>query len=456
MTRLTCRFFHTDRNTRAARRFFTNQKSPVIILLLSALVGILAGLLSTLLDLAVNILTTIRLHWVTQEYIGEFSVYLAVILLNCVLTGLSFLMVYHLAPEAKGSGIQEVEGVLDGIRPMRWKRVIPVKFLGGIGAIGGGMVLGREGPSVQMGGGIGQMVCDLFGRDNKEDASTLVAAGSAAGLAAAFNAPLAGIMFVVEEMKPEFHYTMLSIKSVTIGSIMATVVYRLIKGQQSMIDMPVFGHAPLSSLYLFLILGLLFGILGVIFNRLVMLFLDIFERIVNNRSQRFVVIGILFGAAFGLLAVLKPFLSGEGVSYIARIVSDNSSAFWFVELFVIRVLITLICFCSGAPGGVFAPMLVLGTLFGCAFGSLSSELFNHGELTSGMFAIAGMGALFAATVRAPLTGILLIIETTHNYNLILPLIFTCLGATMMAQALGGKPLYSLLLERTLERTGIRN
>ena len=242
MARLTCRFFHTDRNTRAARRFFTNQKSPVIILLLSALVGILAGLLSTLLDLAVNILTTIRLHWVTQEYIGEFSVYLAVILLNCVLTGLSFLMVYHLAPEAKGSGIQEVEGVLDGIRPMRWKRVIPVKFLGGIGAIGGGMVLGREGPSVQMGGGIGQMVCDLFGRDNKEDASTLVAAGSAAGLAAAFNAPLAGIMFVVEEMKPEFHYTMLSIKSVTIGSIMATVVYRLIKGQQSMIDMPVFGH----------------------------------------------------------------------------------------------------------------------------------------------------------------------------------------------------------------------
>ena len=101
-------------------------------------------------------------------------------------------------------------------------------------------------------------------------------------------------------------------------------------------------------------------------------------------------------------------------------------------------------------------MLVLGTLFGCAFGSLSSELFSHGELTSGMFAIAGMGALFAATVRAPLTGILLIIETTHNYNLILPLIFTCLGATMMAQALGGKPLYSLLLERTLEKTGIRN
>jgi len=120
-------------------------------------------------------------------------------------------------------------------------------------------------------------------------------------------------------------------------------------------------------------------------------------------------------------------------------------------IFIVRLITTLLCFGSGAPGGIFAPMLALGTLLGTAFGVVMTGLFPLYQLDPGTFAIAGMGALFAASVRAPLTGIVLVLEMTDNYQLILPMIITCLGATLLAQFLGGKPLYSSILARTLAR-----
>ena len=119
-------------------------------------------------------------------------------------------------------------------------------------------------------------------------------------------------------------------------------------------------------------------------------------------------------------------------------------------IFLFRILTTLLSFSSGAPGGVFAPTLALGTLFGMLFGLAAHALFPDIVTQAGTFAIAGMGGLFAATVRAPITGILLVIEMTSNYEMILPLIVTCLGATMVAQALGGRPIYTQLLERTMK------
>ncbi len=122
-----------------------------------------------------------------------------------------------------------------------------------------------------------------------------------------------------------------------------------------------------------------------------------------------------------------------------------------VFIFVARVITTLLCFSSGAPGGIFAPMLALGTVLGTAFGMVAVELFPQYHLEAGTFAIAGMGALLAASIRAPLTGIILVLEMTDNYQLILPMIITGLGATLLAQFTGGKPLYSAILARTLAK-----
>ncbi|WP_193386906.1 chloride channel protein, partial [Yersinia pestis] len=131
--------------------------------------------------------------------------------------------------------------------------------------------------------------------------------------------------------------------------------------------------------------------------------------------------------------------------------AGNFSIGMLLFIFIARVITTLLCFGSGAPGGIFAPMLALGTILGTAFGLSCAHFFPQYGIEAGTFAIAGMGALFAASVRAPLTGIVLVLEMTDNYQLILPMIVTCLGATLIAQFMGGKPLYSAILARTLAK-----
>lgn len=433
------------------RRFMAVHRSPLHILILSAFVGLLAGLLCTFFDIAIDWVIHQRETLLDAKSGLDISTILLVIGSSTLLAAFGFFLVIRIAPEAAGSGIPEIEGALDGVRPVRWWRVIPVKFFGGIGAIGSGLVLGREGPSVQMGASVGRMLSDTFRFDNDESRHTLVASGAAAGLAAAFNAPMAGIMFVVEEMRPQFKYNLISIKAVMIASICATITYRYFQGQGAMIPLPAHDDVPLQALTLFLVLGLIFGGIGVMFNRLVIFSMDQFERIHRHETKRYVALGAILGATFGALTLIIPKITGEGVELIPDSVNGVFSLSLLMMLFLMRTLTTLACFSSGAPGGVFAPMLALGTLFGTAFGALCMVLFPEMKISVGMFAVAGMGALFAATVRAPMTGILLVIELTHKYELILPLLITTVGATMTAQALGGKPLYAQLLQRTLSK-----
>ena len=433
------------------RRFLSRDKTPVSVLFLSALVGLGAGLLSTLFEIAVHWVSEQRTEWLRHEISNMLPLWLSAFLISALLALVGYYLVHRFAPEAAGSGIPEIEGAMDDIRPVRWWRVLPVKFIGGLGALGSGMVLGREGPSVQMGGNIGRMVSDLFRLKDKEGRHALLASGAAGGLAAAFNAPLAAIMFVVEEMRPQFRYSLISIKCVMISAIVANIVFRSISGQQAVITMPQYDAPLLRSLWLFLLLGMAFGVFGVVFNKLVTLTQDMFARIHRNDRRRYLLTGTLLGGSFGLLLLYIPQLTGGGISLIPSATNGEYSINILLLLFLARVATTLLCFGSGAPGGIFAPMLALGTLFGTFFGAVAQHLFPDLGLQPGMFAIAGMGALFAATVRAPITGILLVIEMTDNYDLILPLIITTLGATMLAQVLGGKPIYSQLLHRTIEK-----
>lgn len=437
--------------TKVVRRFLSVHKSPLLILFLSALIGIFAGLLCTFFDIAIRYIVEGRADVLRAQGGIDFITIITVVGSSAIMACCGFYLVHRFAPEAAGSGIPDIEGALDGLRPVRWWRVIPVKFFGGLGAIGAGMVLGREGPSVQMGGSVGKMLSDLFRLKDQEGQHTLVASGAAAGLAAAFNAPLAGVMFVIEEMRPQFRYNLVSVKAVMIAAIMATITYRTLRGQSAMLTVPVYDAAPLQALVLFLILGLIFGLFGVIFNYLVIKSMDAFVRFHQNKTNRFLMVGAMLGVFFGVMLLVAPSLTGEGVVLIHHATEGNYGLLVLFILFLARLVVTLLSFCSGAPGGVFAPMLALGTLFGTCFGAVCTHLFPSLHLTAGMFAIAGMGALFAATVRAPVTGILLVIELTHNYDLILPLLITTLGATLAAQALGGKPIYSQLLQRSLAK-----
>ena len=439
------------RRSDAVRRLIQRDKTPLAVLLMAAVVGTLAGLVGVAFEKSVNWVQNVRIGALVEVADHWFLVWPLAFILSALLAMVGYFLVRRFAPEAGGSGIPEIEGALEELRPVRWWRVLPVKFIGGMGTLGAGMVLGREGPMVQLGGNLGRMVVDVFRMRSPEARHTLLATGAAAGLSAAFNAPLAGILFIIEEMRPQFRYNLISIKAVFTGVIMATIVFRIFNGDKAVIEVGKLSNAPVNTLWLYLIRGMIFGCVGPLFNTLVLRTQDMFQRIHGGNIKKWVLIGGLIGGSCGVLGLIQPAASGGGFNLIPIAAAGNFSVGLLLFIFIARVITTLLCFSSGAPGGIFAPMLALGTLLGTAFGMAAMPLFPAYHLDAGTFAIAGMGALLAASVRAPLTGIVLVLEMTDNYQLILPMIITCLGATLLAQFLGGKPLYSTILQRTLAK-----
>ena len=310
------------------------------------------------------------------------------------------------------------------------------------------VLLGRNGSDYSA-----TQVGALAGVKNQESRHTLLATGAAAGLTAAFNAPLAGILFIIEEMRPQFRYSLISIKAVFIGVIMSSIVFQTFNSGAPILDIGKYHAAPLNTLWLYLVLGMVFGVIGVMFNRFLLTMQTQFRRFYQDKTSRFVATGGLIGGLCGIAGLYWPQVTGGGFAVIPDVAALHYSLTGILMIFLFRVLTTVICFSSGAPGGIFAPTLALGTLFGSFFGYAAMLLFPQYQIEPATFAIAGMGALFAATVRAPLTGIVLVLEMTDNYQLILPMIITCLGATLLAQYLGGRPLYSVLLERILMQNG---
>lgn len=431
---------------RLIRRFIRHDYASPKLLFLALFAGILTGCTCILFESTVNWLTNIRIAGL--QLIDPSVQWLAAFFSSAALGGIAFYLMHRFAPEAGGSGIPEIEGALDDVRPVRWKRVIPIKFFGGTCALSSGMILGREGPSVQIGGNIGKMVADIF-RLPKDASHALLAAGAAAGLASAFNAPLAGILFVLEEMRPQFRYSFLSIKVVSIAVISSTIIRQLLLGVEPVFNLPTYPVTSTPSLILFFLFGCLVGCIGYFFNLCVNTFQNGYLAMHKNRRIIFVAIGSLLAGTFGILSLLDNGLTSGGMHYIPQWITQPASLTAIFWLLVWRFIGTLLCFCSGVPGGVFAPSLALGTLCGALAGNISTLLFPEIQIANGVFPIVGMGALFAASVRAPVTGIILVTEMTNNYGLILPMMVTTLSATLIAQMLGGKPIYSQILERTL-------
>jgi len=415
---------------------------------IGALIGVLVGALAVLFRLVVQLVDEHR--GALFEMIAPIPVlgWLGPMLLIGTALFVACELVRRFAPEAGGSGIQEIEGALVGQRPLPTWRLLPVKFFGAAVALGSGALLGREGPTVQMGGAVGSLLSARFGDDARR---ALVSAGAAAGLAAAFNAPLAGILFVIEEMRRGFPYRFASVEALLAAAAVADVISRLATGVAPVISMPDLPAPPLAALWLFPLFGAAFGGFGVAFNRLTLAALGTIDRL-PALAHRLVPFAI--GTVLGALAFLLPDAVGGGYDAIGDALAGRIVGGPLLVLFVIRFAATLLSYSSGAPGGIFAPMIALGTLFGMWFGSgvhgLSPVLVPH----AGVFAVAGMAAFFSATVRAPLTGIALAMEMTGNFQLILPLILTCIVATLVGQFLGGRPIYALLLERTLRRQQI--
>ncbi len=430
------------------------EKLAIKTVLLSLIIGTLVGFVGIFFEMATSWVFGQRSVWVDQWFSNTYAVIAATFTVSALLAGASYYIVKRFAPETGGSGIPEIEASMQDLRPVRWWRVIPVKFLGGVGSLGSGMVLGREGPTVQLGANIGQMVADVGRVKDRETRHTLLAAGSAAGLTTAFNAPLAGILFVIEEMRSEFNYNLISVKAVFVGAVMATIACRMVSGQSPILLLGSYDMPAQSTLWLYLVLGLLFGVIGIGFNKFLLWLQQKFLDFYQGSMLRFVLTGAFIGGCCGLFGLYLPQAVGGGFDVVHQVSAGQIGLGLLMLVFVLRFLTSTISFSSGAAGGIFSPLLALGASFGGIFGYVADMMFPESQLQMGSFVIAGMGALFAATVRAPLTGTVLVLEMTASYTLLLPMIITCLGATIVAQWLGGRPLYTVLMEKILERNGI--
>ena len=210
---------NNHRHFQLLRKLKESDKTPVKVLFLAAIIGAVVGLIGSLFMLGTEWVSSLRISSVNQYVTNKWLIIAAMFVVSALLAMMGYYLVKRFSPEAGGSGIPEIEGALQDLRPVRWWRVIPVKFIGGLGTLGSGMVLGREGPTVQLGANISQMFYDIFRLKDNESRHTLLATGAAAGLSTAFNAPLAGILFIIEEMRPQFKYSLISIKAVFIGAV---------------------------------------------------------------------------------------------------------------------------------------------------------------------------------------------------------------------------------------------
>jgi CIC family chloride channel protein len=356
---------------------------------------------------------------------------------------LAIAVVTRWAPEAAGSGIPHLKAVLDHLRQLDGWRVLPVKFVGGLLAIGSGLALGREGPTVQMGGAVGQLVGGWLGGTPRER-RTLVAAGAGAGLSAAFNAPLAGLVFVLEEVQRDFGANVFA--ATLAASVTADIVARLLLGQTPVFHVEIGDIPKLSLLPLASLIGVAAAVFGVAFNRGLLRSLDIADRLRRRWS-------LAPAAAAGVLtgAVLwwAPDVVGTGLPLVERMLAGEMTLLALAAVFAVRFLLTLAGYGCGAPGGIFAPMLILGAALGLMLADGAAVIVPIATPDLRAVAVVGMAAYFAAVVRAPLTGIVLMVEMTGQYALVLPLALASAIAYGVTEFFRDPPIYQALLEREL-------
>jgi CIC family chloride channel protein len=415
----------------------------LLSLVAGAVSGLVGGVFRRSLDQA-DRFRTLFIAWArTENATGLFVVIVA----TAAATALAVWLVRRFAPQAGGSGIPHVEAVLHGEQPPSQIILIPVKFVGGVLAIGCGLALGREGPTVQMGASIAHSIGTLFRRD-ADDRRVLLAAGAGAGLAAAFNSPIAGAVFVLEELVRRFE-TRAAIAALG-ASAGAIAVARLIHGdlpdfQLKPQPFPGFGTVPAH-----LALGIVVGLFGVAYNQAILGALFVADRLSRWPAEAR---AALVGAGVGLLAWIAPDLVGGGDAITQRALEGTGSLTTIALIFIVRFALGPVSYAAGTPGGLFAPMLVLGAQVGLAFGRICVQWFPSAAADPTAFAVVAMAAFFTAVVRAPITGIILVTEMTGSFTLLLPMLTSCFAAMIVPTMLRCPPIYDSLRDRIPQRKG---
>jgi CIC family chloride channel protein len=403
-------------------------------LAMSALVGVGVGLGAAALIFLVDWLEEVFLPFANQPWI-----------FLSVPTGFLFawFLAKRFAPEVAGDGVPESVAALEVHGGRMRGRIIPLKILATVATVGMGGSAGREGPIVQVGAAVGSVISRRF-KLGEDQVRSLVAAGAGAGIGAAFNAPIAGMLFALEVILSSFAARHMS--AIVIASITAAVTTRSIVGDELELQTNVYQLQSPNELILYFGLALVVVAVG-------LLFLGMVGRLDGFLRPRARALGFLRPLAAGLLVAglifFEPRLFGTGQSVINELLAggDGSSAWWaLIGLALGKAVATSLTTTSGASGGAFMPSLFMGAAVGTGFALLVSEVWPS-PVESGAFAVVGMAAMFAVVGRAPLTAILMVFEVTgaRDYQLILPLMLTATLGTFLAERFHTDSIYSMML-----------
>lgn len=411
-------------------------------LALSGIVGALAGLMAVLFRVLVE-----KLHALRGEYLPGvwedlgYPGFALIIAGGAGLGALAAWLTRAFCPEAAGSGIPDVKAVLITGHRLRWARLIPLKVGGALLALGAGFSLGREGPTVHVGGATAEAFADFFSLPGRTRRA-LISAGAGAGLAAAFNAPLAGFLFVMEELRRDISRE--TYGNALVSSISSVGVTLLLLGYDATFDLPDLGPLHLSYLPAVCLVGLAATLVGGFFNLALL-------RVVRNNSHR-VTKGAIAGALGGTLALTLPAVTGGGETWTERLLTGQAAPLALQSLAIllaIKLLYTVFCYGTGVPGGIFSPLLTMGAVLGSLIAGILSTFSPHLSPEPQRLATVGMAAVLTSSVRSPLTGVVLIVEMTGEYHMLYSLLLAAFVANVSSEFLGLKPIYEALLERNL-------
>jgi CIC family chloride channel protein len=359
-----------------------------------------------------------------------------------VLAGLLYgPLVHFFAREARGHGVPEVMYAVSHRGGRIAPQVAAVKALASALCIGGGGSVGREGPIVQIGSALGSTLGRVL-RVPEVRLRVLVACGAAAGIAATFNAPLAGVFFAMELILADF--TAQAFGMVVLSSVAASVIGRAVLGDTPFLRLPAFTVQHPSEYLLFAILGLLAGGAGVLFTKVLYAIEDLCDHVWRGPEWLRPAVG---GVALGLLLLALPQMYGVGYPVLGNAVDGQYTVAFLLLLLVGKMVATSLTIGIGGSGGVFAPSLFIGAMLGAGFGEAAHAWAPGIAGPVGAYGLIGMGAVFAGAARAPITAVIILFELTGEYTIILPLMAAIVLATGISHRISPDTIYTLKLRR---------
>ncbi|MGX7417314.1 ClC family H(+)/Cl(-) exchange transporter [Carnobacterium gallinarum] len=402
-------------------------------------VGILVGLLVSLFRLAIEYISerVVGLYLYFQQHPMWLIPWVFVSIVTAIIIG--FLM--RSDPNIKGSGIPQVEGQLRGQIKMNWLSVLWKKFLGGVLAISSGLFLGREGPSIQLGAVVAQGY-STFLKSTKSEEKILISSGASAGLAAAFNAPIAGLLFVLEEIHHSFS-PLVWLTSFS-AAITANFISLYFFGLRPVLYIGEITALPLQYYWTLVLLGILLGVLGLLYQKVLLALPQIYGKIKGLSPSFYGIIPFILVIPVGFFF---PHLLGGGNQIVLELGRQSPTLWFLVGLFVLRFIFSMVSYGSNMPGGIFLPILTLGAVIGTFFGVVLVNTIGMDPIFVKNFLIFAMAGYFTAIGKAPLTAIILVTEMVGNFSHLMSLGVVALVSYVVVDSLGGKPIYETLLER---------